>query len=66
MKRKRNNELLGLVGAASSAAGAVSGARQAKQEGDGLVLANALAKALAAITGLLIIARALRKDRKLG
>jgi hypothetical protein len=66
MKRKRNEDLLSLVGAASSAAGAVTGARQAKHEGDGLVLANALAKALAAVTGVLIIVRALRRNRTHG
>jgi hypothetical protein len=63
---RRNRGLLGLIGAVTSAAGAFSGVRQAKEQRDNLVLANAVAEAIAAATGLLIIARALHRKRKLG
>ena len=61
---KRTRGLIGLVGAIGSAASAAIGLRQARQKGDGLMLLNASASALAAVTGIWIAVRKLRRGGK--
>ena len=61
-RSKQIATLIGLAGAAGSASNAVSGMRAAKEDKDTLVLVNAAASAVVAITGALLVVRKLRKD----
>jgi hypothetical protein len=60
MKKLRG--ILGLVGSVFGAVSAVNSLRNAKQEKDKLLLVNAGASILVAVTGLLLTIRAVRKD----
>ncbi|RZQ64889.1 hypothetical protein EWH70_06290 [Amycolatopsis suaedae] len=60
-------QVRGLIGVASAVGGAVSAAsavRAAKGKNDKLLLANAIASAAAALTGVLLAVRRFRKDEK--
>jgi hypothetical protein len=54
-------EIFGLAASVAGAAGAVTSVRAAKDKQDKLLLANAGASALAAITGVLLALRSLRQ-----
>nr|CTQ92251.1 hypothetical protein [Kibdelosporangium sp. MJ126-NF4] len=60
MKKARG--LLGLVGSVFGAVSAVQGLRNARKDKDKLLLVNASASILVAITGVALTIRAIRKD----
>ena len=60
MKKMRG--ILGLVGSVFGAISAVNSLRTAKQDKDKLLLLNAGASILVAVTGVLLTIRAVRKD----
>jgi hypothetical protein len=60
MKKMRG--VLGLVGSVFGAVSAVQGLRNARKDKDKLLLINASASILVAITGVLLTIRAVRKD----
>jgi hypothetical protein len=60
MKKMRG--VLGLVGSVFGAVSAVQGLRNARKDKDKLLLLNASASILVAITGVLLTIRAVRKD----
>jgi hypothetical protein len=56
-------DLVGVVGSAVAVGGAVTALRRARGRRDALLLVNAIASTVAALTGMLIAARALRKGQ---
>jgi uncharacterized membrane protein YjjB (DUF3815 family) len=58
---KRLKGAFGLVGSVTAATGAVANLRRSREKNDRLLLANAIASILVAITGVLIAARTLKK-----
>jgi hypothetical protein len=64
-KVKQIRGLVGLAASISGLAGAAAGIRAAKDKRDALLVVNAAASALAAITGVLLAIRKLREDEEL-
>ncbi|MCE7007861.1 hypothetical protein LWC34_34325 [Kibdelosporangium philippinense] len=62
MNFKKARGLLGLVGSVFGAVSAVQGFRNARKDKDKLLLVNASASILVAITGVLLTIRSIRKD----
>jgi hypothetical protein len=62
MKKARG--ILGVAGAVFGAVSAVKSLQTARKDKDKLLLANAAASILAAVTGILLAIRAARKDDK--
>jgi hypothetical protein len=58
---KKLKGAFGLVGSVTAATGAVANLRKSRAENDRLLLANAVASILVAITGVLIAVRSLKK-----
>jgi hypothetical protein len=56
-------DLVGVVGSAVAVGGAVAALRRARARRDVLLLVNAIASTVAALTAMLIAARALRKGQ---
>jgi hypothetical protein len=61
-KTNRARGLFGLLASVGGAVGAAASVRAAKNKQDKLLLVNAAASALAAITGVLLAVRKLRKE----
>jgi hypothetical protein len=62
MTFKKIRGVLGLAGSVFGAVSAVQGFRNARKDKDKLLLVNASASILVAITGVLLTIRAIRKD----
>jgi hypothetical protein len=62
MTFKKIRGLIGVAGSVFGAVSAVQGLRSARKDKDKLLLVNASASILVAITGVLLTIRAIRKD----
>jgi len=63
-KVKQVRGLISVVGSVGGAVSAANAVRSAKGKNDKLLLANAIASAAAALTGVLLAVRQFRKDEK--